>query len=122
MSRIVRTRQAQTDLIEIWRYIAIDQQSPEAADALLRGFDETLCTLLLQPLIGPSVERIRPGLRLFPRGSYIIFLSAPSRWPPGLSSASWRARLGATDPALSDFYNIGVRGRLKSNGIVLNGQ
>jgi toxin ParE1/3/4 len=74
MARIIRSPAAEEDAVEIWAYIA--QDNPPAADRLLERFDRVLQKLLLQPLLGKSVEEIGPGLRFFPLGSYLIFYRA----------------------------------------------
>jgi toxin ParE1/3/4 len=71
MPRLVRTRQARDDVIEIWEYIARD--NTVAADSVLRKLDETMRRLVENPLIGASQETVRPGLRSFPVGKYAIF-------------------------------------------------
>lgn len=71
MKQVRLSQLAQTDLDEIWLFIADD--SPEAAD---RFHDLLLSKLLLlaqQPLIGRDREDLRPNLKGFPTGNYIIF-------------------------------------------------
>mgnify|MGYP001604054192 CR=1 FL=1 len=71
MAGILRTPQANDDLIEIWDRIAKDNLS--AADRLLRRIDETCKLLSRQPEMGQSQEQYRAGLRSFTVGNYIIF-------------------------------------------------
>jgi toxin ParE1/3/4 len=71
MARIVRTRQAREDVIDIWEYIARDNST--AADKLLRKFDETMQHLSEHPRIGAPQDKYRRGLRCFPVGRYLIF-------------------------------------------------
>jgi toxin ParE1/3/4 len=73
MPRIFRTPQANEDLLGIWKYIAIDQQNPAIADHVLRELDATVHLLAENPLLGQSIERYRPELRMFTRWRYIIF-------------------------------------------------
>lgn len=68
--RFVRTRRARQDLIEVWKYIAADNST--AADALLDRIDESCRTLAEHPQLGPSRHDIRPGLRYFIVGEYVI--------------------------------------------------
>jgi toxin ParE1/3/4 len=75
MSRIVRTPQAEDDLLEIWRFIADDRQAPSSADELLRELEGLIKLLASQPLIGQSLGRVRQGLRMFSKGNYVIFYS-----------------------------------------------
>jgi toxin ParE1/3/4 len=71
MPRIIRTRIAREDVLEIWRYIAND--NPVAADKLIRRLDEKVNLLAAQPGIGSSQEKYRPSLRCLPVGNYLIF-------------------------------------------------
>ena len=70
MRKIVRSKRARQDLIDIWRYIAEDD--PQAADTVLDAI-ETKCGLLRNhPRLGPSREDIREGLRCLPVGQYLV--------------------------------------------------
>lgn len=71
MPRIVRTRLARADVLEIWNYIAADNQ--EAADKIVRQLDEVIQLLARHPKIGSLQEKYRPGLRCSPVGSYLVF-------------------------------------------------
>jgi len=70
MPRIVRTRRARQDLIDIWRYVA--SNNPAAADALLDRVDEKSALLARNPRLGAERSDIRPGLRYFVVGEYLI--------------------------------------------------
>ncbi len=70
MTTLIRTPQAEEDLIEIWQYIARDD--PGAASAHLRRLDEMCQRLAEQPGLGRSRPDIRDDLRSFPVGKYII--------------------------------------------------
>jgi toxin ParE1/3/4 len=74
MARLLRTPQANEDLLEIWAYVARD--SVKAADKLLRRIDEQSQLLAENPLLGELVEEYRPGLRRFVVGNYLIFYHA----------------------------------------------
>lgn len=74
MPRLLRTPQANDDLLAIWEYIARD--SPQAADRFLRNLDETCKLLVENPKMGQLQEQYRPGLRCFSVGSYLIFYKA----------------------------------------------
>lgn len=63
MQRIRLTGSAQDDLADIWRYIALDQQSPINADSLVDAFDERFQLLVRYPEAGEAVEQLRPGTR-----------------------------------------------------------
>jgi len=74
MPRLIRSRQAGEDLIEIWQYVARD--SPEAADRLLDLFDEKCSLLARSPLIGTACPELSPVLRFFSVSNYVIFYRA----------------------------------------------
>jgi toxin ParE1/3/4 len=72
MAREIRRRpQAHLDLIEIWSYIADDNEA--AADRMLDRFDKTLRMLRDRPMTGRERPELAPGLRSFPVGKYILF-------------------------------------------------
>ena len=62
---------AQTDLEEIWRYVARD--NPRAADRLLARFRDKFLLLAGQPEMGEWREDLRPNLRAFTAGKYVIY-------------------------------------------------
>jgi len=61
------TRRARRDVIDIWRYIAADNEP--AADRFIRLLGDV-------PSAGRSRDEIRPGYRSFPVGEYVIFYRA----------------------------------------------
>ena len=63
MSQIIRTAQAEEDLIEIWVYIA--QNNAQAADKLLQDIDEKCALLAANPALGPERPDIASQLRYF---------------------------------------------------------
>lgn len=72
MARIIRTSAAETDLAEIWSYIAADNL--RAADKLLVDIDAMFAQISHSPELGFSVDHIKPGLRCKPvRRNYLIF-------------------------------------------------
>ena len=71
MPRIIKSRLAREDYLEIWLYVARD--NPAAADRLIRQFDRQLDGLALAPMIGRNEEEYARGLRSFPVGNYLIF-------------------------------------------------
>jgi toxin ParE1/3/4 len=71
MLRIVRTSQAQEDVLDMWQFIAAD--SIEAADALVRRLDEVVRLLSEHPRLGMPEDKYRIGLRCMPVGNYLIF-------------------------------------------------
>ena len=64
------SHQTETDLREIWDYIAADNL--DAADRQLDRLYQRITFLGKQPLLGQVREDLRPGLRVFPCGSYVI--------------------------------------------------
>jgi toxin ParE1/3/4 len=68
--RLIRTAQAEEDLIQIWVYIALD--NPQAADHLLDVLDEKSHLLAENPRLGVERVDIAPALRSWPVGSYLI--------------------------------------------------
>jgi toxin ParE1/3/4 len=67
---IKRTAQAEEDLIDIWLYIAHDDE--RAADRVLDDIEEKLLLLADQPGLGPARPDIAPDLRYFPVRRYLI--------------------------------------------------
>lgn len=63
--------QAKTDLDEIWLFIA--QDNLEAADQFHDLLFSKFLTLAKQPLMGRARDDIRPSIRAFPVGNYVIF-------------------------------------------------
>jgi toxin ParE1/3/4 len=69
----LRTPQADSDLDEIWYYIAIKSRSVEIADRLIDSVTDRFFLLASHPNVGrPRDEDLRPGLRSFPVGEYVI--------------------------------------------------
>lgn len=71
MARIIRTRQARTDVLDIWEYIAADNSA--AADKLIRRLDEVVRLLAERPALGSPQDKYRLGLRCMPVGNYLVF-------------------------------------------------
>ncbi len=68
-----RTPQADADLDDIWYYLALQSGSTEIADRLIDTITDRFFLLATHPNIGrPRDEDLRPGLRSFPVGEYII--------------------------------------------------
>ncbi|HEX2135007.1 MAG TPA: type II toxin-antitoxin system RelE/ParE family toxin [Microvirga sp.] len=68
--RVVRSAQAEEDLIGIWVRIALDDQA--SADRLLDRIDEACSRLAEFPEMGIARDDVRPGLRTFPVRGYLI--------------------------------------------------
>jgi toxin ParE1/3/4 len=69
--KVLRKPQAETDLIEIWIYIA--QDSPTSADKLLDEIDEKSQTLADSSFIGRARDELGPNICSFPIGNYVLF-------------------------------------------------
>ena len=72
-SRIRITATARRDMRAIYRYIAIDRESPENADRQIDFLFDKFDFLAKSPLMGELRDDLRPGLRVFSAGSYVIF-------------------------------------------------
>ena len=62
---------AETDLAEIWAYIAVDSQS--AANAFIGQIEAKFIPLLTFPGMGAPRDQIAQGLRAAPFKSYVIY-------------------------------------------------
>jgi len=64
--------QARSELIDIWRYIFHESANEEIADRLIDSIFDRFLLLSQNPYLGRSREELRPGLRSFPVGEYVI--------------------------------------------------
>jgi len=64
--------QVEVELDEIWYYIARDSGSMEIADRLIDAITDRLFLLGNHPYVGRLRDDLRPGLRSFPAGQYVI--------------------------------------------------
>ena len=71
MGLLRRTPTSRRDMLEIWLYIA--ERNLPAAGAQIRLIDEKLHFLSDNPHAGPARLELRPRIRSFPVGSYMIF-------------------------------------------------
>jgi len=71
MPRLLKRPEAESDLDEIWWYIA--QDSPHNADRFLDRIQERCLALADYPQMGTSREELKAGLRSQPIGNYLIF-------------------------------------------------
>jgi toxin ParE1/3/4 len=62
--------EAEDDLLDIWRYIARD--SDTTADRFLDRLNEKFAALARNPNMGRARPELRPDLRSFPYGAYLI--------------------------------------------------
>ena len=63
--------EARVDLDEIWLYIA-SHGSPDNADRLIESLTKRFFLLGLHPRAGRRREDLRPGLRTFAVGDYLV--------------------------------------------------
>jgi toxin ParE1/3/4 len=69
----VRSPQAESDLDDIWYYVAKASGSIEIADRLVDAIADRFFLLARYPNMGRARDLdLRPGLRSFPVGEYII--------------------------------------------------
>lgn len=71
MAVIERSPESRADYLNIWLYIAHD--NPEAADRMLRSFDQKLELIARAPFLGRSRNDLRRSIRSFPVGRYLLF-------------------------------------------------
>jgi toxin ParE1/3/4 len=65
--------QAESELDEIWYYLARESGNPDIADRFIDSLTEHFYRLALNPRIGRRRDfDLRPGMRSFPVGQYII--------------------------------------------------
>lgn len=68
--RLVRTEQAEEDLIEIWQYIARENEA--AANRVLDRLERKSRLVAARPYLGRPRDSLRPGLRQTSSGNYLI--------------------------------------------------
>ena len=66
MPQVFKLPQAETDLDDLWWYIA--QDNPDAADRFLDKIEERCQALARFPYMGQSREELLPSLRSLPIG------------------------------------------------------
>ena len=71
MARIIRSPDAENDLLEIWSHIANDK--PSAADRFLDKPEQRIQLLSRHARIGESRSDLAPCVRAFSVGNYVIF-------------------------------------------------
>jgi len=70
----IRSPQADSDLDEIWYYVASRSGSVDTADRLIDALTGRFALLASHPYIGRARDAdLRPGLRSFSAGEYVIF-------------------------------------------------
>ena len=81
MPRLLFTQSAQSDLLEVWLFIAED--NPEAADRVLSTIEKEAKTLLVQPLMGRARPELTEGVRSWPTSTRYILYYVPT--PEGIT-------------------------------------
>lgn len=71
MNRILRSPRARLDLIEIWGFIADDNEA--AADAVLDKIEHALSILRDNPLAGRARPELARDIRSFVVGKHVLF-------------------------------------------------
>ena len=71
MLRIEKAERAKADLLEIWKYVALD--SLERAERLIDELDEALNKLAEYPDVGRNRDELSKGLTSFPVGNYVVY-------------------------------------------------
>ncbi len=66
-------QQARFDLLNLWIYVAEQSGDDEIADAFLKKVRKTIDLLSTQPRMGRTRDELKPGLRSFAVGRYLIF-------------------------------------------------
>jgi plasmid stabilization system protein ParE len=75
-----RTPQADSDLDAIWHYVATKSESLDVADRFIDSIIDRFFLLASHPNIGRARdEDLRPGLRSFPVGEYVIVIAPRMR-------------------------------------------
>ena len=70
MTELVVSKRAEAELLDIWLYIAADNEP--AADGVLRRIDRKVQCLREFPDIGRCRDDLRPGARILIEGVYLI--------------------------------------------------
>jgi len=77
MSKLRLSDHAKADLSDIWLYIAHDNYA--AAEGFVASLLEKMDLLARSPRLGRQRDELRPGLRSFPVGNYVIFYRRADR-------------------------------------------
>jgi toxin ParE1/3/4 len=68
---IIRTPEAELDLIEIWIYIG--RNSPSVANRIMDDIERTTNLIADFPTMGVAHPELAPDMRSFPAGNYVIY-------------------------------------------------
>ena len=77
MNRLWISREAKSDIHEIWAYVAKDR--PAAADRLINSIYETLRLAATQPLMGEARAELGRGVRILSVGEYVVIFRPTGR-------------------------------------------
>jgi toxin ParE1/3/4 len=102
MARVHRSALARNDLAAIWLYIANENHA--AADKLMDEISQTLTTVAKYPLIGESVDDLRPKTRRTTVGNYQLFYEPTEN---GICCCAYITPRGASKIYLVDNSQIG---------------
>ncbi len=69
----LRAPSADSDLDDIWYYVATETGGDDRADHFVASLTERFYLLARNPYIGHSRDDLRPGLRSFPVLQYVIY-------------------------------------------------
>lgn len=95
--RIVRTARADEDLIEIWLWIARDDQA--AADRVLDAIEARWSQRAAHPHSGPPRDDILPGLRHLVAGQHLVLYRVEAATVRVLRVLHGRRRIATSDVA-----------------------
>jgi toxin ParE1/3/4 len=73
MLPIIRSAYSEEDLIGIWRYVAIEAASPDAADRLLHLIDRRIQMLAANPFLGEHQPQFGERTRRLIVGKYLVY-------------------------------------------------
>ena len=71
MARVFQTPQAELDLLDIWLFIAEDNET--AADGFIRKIGERCTQLAEDPLLGRVRSELGNSVRSWPVSNYLVF-------------------------------------------------
>jgi toxin ParE1/3/4 len=72
MSEFRLSPEADAELDDIWLYIAHESGNIDIATRVVEGITEHFWLLAKYPYLGRARDDLRPGLRSFPSGEYVI--------------------------------------------------
>lgn len=78
MSRFRLALGVREELRGIWRNIAVEGRSPDAADREIDRITDSLTLLAREPFLGELREDLAPRVRAFVVGSYLVLYTSES--------------------------------------------